>query len=150
MRAAVDLPVGFGNRWNLAADPMHAQQPCAGGPTHASQPLRMPLAAARSRNTAHRGSRTLSALEHHGCGELFEPKEAKRPLTIQIENAKIIGFVQILHGKLEMPAISLLRHREGHLIGDEFLDAFCLKFLDKRRIGERGNATLRLQAARFR
>jgi hypothetical protein len=36
--------------------------------------------------------------------------------------------VQILHGNLEMPAISLLRHREGHLVGDEFLDAFARSF----------------------
>ena len=56
------------------------------------------------------------------------PRDDKCPLTIEIENAKIVGFVQILHGNLEMAAISLLRHREGHLVGDELLDALCPKF----------------------
>ena len=69
---------------------------------HACQP--------RSIKTAQT-SRTLAALEHHGCGELFEPKETKCPLTIEIENTKIVGFMQILHGNPEMAAIPLLRHR---------------------------------------
>jgi hypothetical protein len=37
-----------------------------------------------------------------------------------------------------MPALSLLRHREGHLVVDELLDALCPKFFDERRIRERG------------
>ena len=69
--------------------------------------------------TAYRRSSTgivarLVWLKHHGLCELFKPKEAKCPFTVFVENAKIIRSMRkILHDKLEMPAISLLRHREG-------------------------------------
>jgi hypothetical protein len=62
-------------------------------------------------NSNSQVSRTLVSLEHHWCGELFQPRETKGPLAVEIENAKIIGLVQTLHSNLEMPAISLLRIR---------------------------------------
>jgi hypothetical protein len=60
----------------------------------------------------HRCSRTLVRLKHHGLCELFKPKQAKCVLTVFIEHAKIVRFMQILHDVLVMSAISRPRHRE--------------------------------------
>src|SRR4029453_4792097 len=64
-------------------------------------------------------------------------EEAKGSLAIEIEHAQVIGFTQVGHDGMEMSAVPPLGHRQGHLVGDEFVDALGLELSKQGRVGER-------------
>ena len=58
-------------------------------------------------------------------------KQAKGALAAKVDNTKIVRFIQILHGDIEMPAVTLLHQVERQLVRDEFVDALGPKFFEK-------------------
>ena len=56
--------------------------------------------------------------------ELGEPEQAKCALAVVIEDAQIVGLVQIPQDHDEMSAVALLGRRKRQLIGDELVDTF--------------------------
>lgn len=75
-----------------------------------------------------------AALDHGGGAELFKMKKAKGTLAIEVEHAKVVGFVQVPHGDIEVSAIAFFRQIDRQLIGDGLLDALRAKFIEKARV----------------
>jgi hypothetical protein len=75
-----------------------------------------------------------AALDQGGGAELFKMKKAKGTLAIEVEHAKVIGFVQVPHGNIEVSAIAFFRQIDRQLIGNELLDALRAKFIEKARV----------------
>ncbi len=69
--------------------------------------------------------------------ELGEPEQAKRALAVVVEDAQIVGFVQVAQDHVEMPAVALLGGRERQLIRDELVDTLGGKLRQQRRGGDR-------------
>src|SRR5271166_5561735 len=91
--------------------------------------------ATRAQVSLYAGS--LATLEQHGIAKLLQVKQAKRALAVKVDNPKIVRFMQILHGYLEMAGIPLLHQLYRQLICDELLDSLRPKLFKKRWMGER-------------
>jgi hypothetical protein len=77
-----------------------------------------------------RGSGRCIALEHDE--DFLKVKQVECALAVEIENAQIVGFTQVTHGDLEVPAITFFGHRQRNLVSDEFLDAFGTELIEQR------------------
>lgn len=65
-------------------------------------------------------------------------EQAEGTLTVEVEDAQIVGFVQIAKHDLEVVALALLGEGQRDLVGDELVDALGAELLQQSRVGEGG------------
>ena len=62
--------------------------------------------------------------------ELIQPEKPESTLTVVVEHAQVVRFVQIVKDGIEVTAIPFLRKIQRQLVRQESLDAFCLELLN--------------------
>src|SRR5690606_12528052 len=84
-----------------------------------------------------RSPRRLRRLVEDWRAELRQPEQAERALTVVVEDAQVVGLVQIAQDHVEMPAVALFGGRERHFVRDELFNALGGELREQRRLGDR-------------
>ena len=69
--------------------------------------------------------------------QLVQSEKRERTFSIVIEDAKIIGFVQVVEDNLKVATVTFFRDVHRQIIGKKTFDALCFQFLEQDRVGHR-------------
>jgi hypothetical protein len=61
--------------------------------------------------------------------ELVKAEELESPVAVEIKNAQLIGLVNVARYGFEVATVSLPGQFNWNVIGDKFVNSFCIQFL---------------------